>query len=272
VQAATPVVSIALFPQQLELPVDGVAESVVSVTNESDMPLKHIRVSAVGASPVTVQISPSDSQDLVAHGVIAWSIAVRRGSGPAAAKLPLRVDYVWENEAAGVRIETPGLGLATLEIREADPAGNPTLNTPLAEVEIKTTLHSLTHDKPGLILLLVGNRSAFPVTVTVEPTDSSLVAVTSDGQVSRFIELRRTTSNAAVRIERGGTAEIQYTVTARERVNPGPHLVAFDVNIVSPVRSQTIVATHEFLSRSSDLRSRNPCKCRHSLSCRGSSR
>jgi len=245
-----PTVTVTVFPQPLEFPAGQFAQAIVSVANDSDIAIRSVTLSVIGkGGSVNVTVSPIEPAEIPPHGSRAWTLSAERVNRPAETKVPLRVDYIWENDAGqGQKVTTPGVAMGSLDIKEPNPTVNSNLMAKLADVEIKTTLRSLTPDKPGLIVLLISNKSDLLLTVDATATSSSLVTLEGEKQPTRFIELTRINGDKPIAIERGGTGQIHFAVTATRRVNPGTHLIAFDIHIRTPVpfREQSIAAVHQF--------------------------
>lgn len=141
------------------------------------------------------------------HSAQAWRLQITRlhGALVSAAKLHVRVAYDVA-ESANKRVH--GFAYANLMISP------PTVPNPLdlANVEIKGTLPSLSHERSGTLFVIINNKYSRPIDV-----DSI------DAQTPKFIELKRQLTAVAGQSPSGPPP---FSIPVGEA-----HIVAYDVNV-----------------------------------------
>ena len=152
----------------------------------------------------------------------AWTVLVTAGRGARPGILVFR--------ANGAMGRAGRVSVASLELK-APPA--PKLDD--VTVETKTTLESLDEKHPGVVYLLVTNKSGAPIRI---------LSVKGDGPT----EATFTTPELPIEVSNRQTSSLPITVSVADRVKKGKYLLLFDLGLASkgpPTEKVHLVTTHQ---------------------------
>lgn len=159
--AGVPEVQLEVIPTSVELPSQGGVEVLIVARNPTTDVLRDVRLSYFTDAEVDVTVEALASTVLVPYGALAWTLQLSQaGDGPVTGTVHLRVDYIWQGkEEAGA---VPCVALGSLEVTAREPEAA----EEVADVQAKTALASLMEHRPGIVYVVVKNKSDVPIQVT----------------------------------------------------------------------------------------------------------
>jgi hypothetical protein len=213
--AQSPEVELEVAPASVGLAPDGSARVLVLVRNRAAVELRDVRLSWFSDADIDVAVEAPASPVVVPYSALTWVLRLSATEdGPAAGRVHLRIDYVWEREAGTG--PAPGVVVGSLEVqpRHPQPAES------VAEVGIETALTSLNRYRPGLIYLVVSNTAGVPIRVKkISP------------QGPGFVTFEGPELGEGATLAPGEARAFPYQVRVPGRVRPGKHLLLFDVDL-----------------------------------------
>jgi len=241
--------SVEVVPNSVELsPLSPNKEAKVFVkaTNISTDSLQNVQLSTFSNAGVTatpqgeqkaVQLAPGEEQ--------VWQLAVKQtGEGPLSGTVQLRIDYDRVKEDSPTPI--PQTVFGSLETKSSAP----TTVDAVAEAQVRTTLTTLSRERPGKAFLTIRNKSDVPLRL-----EDISVRVPGDIVAFGCEEPELITTDCAIK---GGTMSIApnenrtiaINLWAENRVIPGKYLSLFEIPLKwgssDTERSGELVVTHEF--------------------------
>jgi hypothetical protein len=241
-EESRPQITLNVIPSVMKLSPLEAREARIVIGNPTAAPLRELRLSSFTDADVQVDSVPPPSDSLQPHGTLAWTVRLTKHvRGSAAGQVHLLLDYRWQPEAAAELV--PGVALGTIEIQDRLPT---TLDK-VAAVRIETTLDLLHEKRQGSVFLVVSNRSSDPMTVKrikmAKP--SSIVVETPPMDAHGIIRLPPEMTLAPQE-----SRAVPIIVTAGNAVQPGKHLLLFEVDLEQMqygyVWTETLIATQAF--------------------------
>lgn len=222
-EESRPQITLHVIPSVIKLSPLEAREARVVIGNPTSAPLRELRMSSFTDADVQVDIVPPPVNSLQPHGTLAWTLHLtKRVRGSAAGQVHIQLDYRWQPEATTDLV--PGVALGTIEIQDRRPE---TLDK-VAAVRIETTLDLLHEKRQGSVFLVVSNLSSDPVTVKrIKMAKPSYI----------FVETPPMDAHGIVRLPQEMTLAPQESravpiiVTAGNAVQPGKHLLLFEVDL-----------------------------------------
>jgi hypothetical protein len=237
-----PEITLSVVPAIVKLSPLETREARVVIENPTSAPLRELRLSTFGDADVQVDVAPPPSDGLAPHGQLVWTLGLtKRVRGSAAGQVHVQLDYRWQAETTGETV--PGVALAVINIEDRQPD----LLDKVAAVRIETTLDLLHEKRQGSIYLVVRNLSVDPITVKrmkmAKPPFIVVEAPPVDAQgvisLPQEITLGPQESRA-----------LPIIVTASHTVQPGRHLLLFEVDLglvqYGYTWTETVIATQAF--------------------------
>lgn len=204
---------VQVFPESIELPLGGgKAEAQIIMRNHvAGATIREIRIYPFSNISVKWEIEPKEAQIINPEGELAWTIKLwNENKDPVAGIVYLRIDYISAAQGqpqAVARVATASLNVTTQDIEN------------VADVKVETTLQTLEWQRPGKVYLVITNKSNQTISIS---------DVKAEGP--GFIEF----DTSAFEKRKGQwlfpphqTGSIQIDVRAKERVQPGKHLLVF---------------------------------------------
>jgi len=223
--AQTTGLQLEVIPQALELAPDGEVRADVVACNTGEETLRNVRISWFSGSSVAIRVEGGPLDTLPPRGEYAWTLLVSSiDDEPVSDTIHLRVDYAWQ--PAGANEPVSRMAATSLKVTSHEQAPTDSLVT----LQLKTTLQSLTQQRPGLVYLVLSNNSVRNITL------DEIVASAPD-----FIGLE--TGNVTGTIL--GPRDVRVfpvLVTANETVQPGKHLLLFQATIEWEERGRVATA------------------------------
>jgi hypothetical protein len=200
-------------PPSVSLPASGEAATVlVVVRNPTTARISNVRLTSYPDPEVRVE-SVQPIPTVVPGSDASWALRVSAEGTFVDHRLNLQVDYLIQTRGAPSPI--PKVELATLTAKTEDRMSP----SQMLEIDVRTTLASLDEKHPGLVYLVLTNKSNRRLTVgAIEAQAPSFVAITPRTASAIVLEPREVTT-------------LQMDVSAGARVQPGKHLLVF----VAPV-------------------------------------
>jgi hypothetical protein len=246
-EAASPIV-VEIVPATLEFPLNrGTARALVIVRNKGSERLLDVRVAAWTEAGARVVVEEGTPRDVVPNGDSVWTLQFTRiRGGLLPGTVHVRIDYNQKFGTVGAAV--PRVVLTSLELK---PAPVETLDQ-IAEVQVQSSLEALTEQTPGRVYLVITNKTNLELDASVKPHMPKFLKV-------GYRRDRGRTGLAALfsllfRLVRGGPADppddgrdamillkarlgpheagvVEVPVMAGGRVQPGKHMLVFDVDL-----------------------------------------
>jgi hypothetical protein len=126
-----------------------------------------------------------------------------------------------------------------------------TLDTPeltdhFADVQVKTSLTALNEKRPGRVYLVVTNRSDVPFTLrAITPGGPTFAKEPPGADPQRLITFTPATFSNQQPLLPGGVQTVDFQVNATGDVQPGQHLLIFDIEVERAGQIRHVVTTYQ---------------------------
>lgn len=258
-QIDPPRVTVELVPEMIVLFPGKNATASVVVRNASDQALSNLRLSCQSEASLQLFCNVAPIDALPANGEVVWNMTVGWGQQvPRATNVHFRIDYDWQplvsanGDGPTASTVVPRVIFATLALTapQMQPA------TDVAAMQMRSTLTTLNEQRPGIVYLVLENKSATSLTLNAVdargPTYVSLTVLDPDLVVEDFgddEELFEKRLQRTISLEPREVRSIPIAVRASDIVQPGKSVLLFDANLAwqaeGYTQSGTLTATHE---------------------------
>jgi hypothetical protein len=230
-QAQDEGIRIVLLPESVALEPGEPVPVQLIVENPGPGEVQNVTLTWFPSQGLQVTARPAALTTLPAGAARVFRVEVEQsGSGMLPGRITFRVRYQ-EIDEAGAR--TTRFASAQLDV-EAAPVESADR---VARLDVRTTLVSLSENRPGRLYLLVTNTSNVEIQVT---------QVTA--RRPRFIHLRQR-QDLPLAIRAGKTRAVRFDVTAGNKLQPGKQLLLFGMEVAwargGDRLTGNLVATHE---------------------------
>ena len=214
---SAPKLVIEVFPGTVDLPPGGgKAQALIIMRNPSpDVTAHSIRLTPFTTANIKSDIRPTEVQNVRPNSELAWTVDVwNEDKDPTSGTLYLRADYLLQIKGQPEdvpRVSTASLAVTTQEIKD------------IAEVKVETTLQTLEWQRPGKIHLIVNNKSNQTLSVRDVIAEGPSFIEFDKGQFAK--------QGGQWSLPPHQTGTISIDVRAKERVQPGKHLLVFTIPV-----------------------------------------
>jgi hypothetical protein len=231
--AGAPEVQVEVIPTSVEVPSQGEAEVLVVARNPITDVLRDVQLTYFTDTGVDVTVEAPSSNVLVPYGALAWTLRLSQtGEGPVMGTVHLRIDYTWQGEGEAGAVPCVAHGSLEVKSREHEPAEE------VAEVQANTALEKLMEHRPGIVYLVVTNKSDVPIQVTK-------ILLSRPEFITYTVDL----PEAGVTLAPRELHAFPLKIKVIGKVRPGKHLLLFEVAIewkkAGRPRTGKAIATHQ---------------------------
>jgi hypothetical protein len=214
--AETEEIQIVVIPENIEIIPGRDTEIQISIKNLTDNNIKDIKLSYFTTSKLKINIEPSKYLNLEPHGVLNWVLTLsqleqERINGT----IHFRVNYFWQKNESKELI--PGIAYQSLNVNTQIPEAIQTL----PEIEVKTAITNLVEGQPGIIYVIISNRSELPIRV---------INIEADGP--DFVHFNLKSRDFNIPIKSNNIQIYRYKVETDQSIIPGKYLLIFKVDFI----------------------------------------
>lgn len=218
-------VELEVLPTSVELPSTGKdVQAIVVVRNPTKDALCNVHLSTFSDANVAVKGNEQHLNSLASNAEFAWNIKLSQQQDDlVSGKVYFRIDYAYRQEKNGQLI--PRVSIKSLEVKshKISPIEQ------IAGVEVKTTLESLNENRPGIAHLVIKNKSDVSIQIkNVLPTGPNFICFENNCS-DNSKEKTQGDNILSKSLASHKTLIIPIQIIAKERVQPGKHLLLFDV-------------------------------------------
>ncbi|NNJ11632.1 hypothetical protein EKD04_014955 [Chloroflexales bacterium ZM16-3] len=210
-------VSLEIKPEAIQLPIPVTTPILLVIHNRTPNPIQQISLSWYTEANINITVNePVRLESLAGQGDHVWTIAVSepRSGERRSGSIQWRVDYNTTETADGVTRSIPKIALATAAVTLAQP----TTIEQIAQVEVQTSLTSISEQVGGYIFVVATNKLDVPITL-----DKLVV------NRPRWIESEPSDAQGIV-IEPRGVVTIPFYIRGAETVQPGKNKILFEAH------------------------------------------
>lgn len=235
--AQPPALQIEAVPESVKVPADGDVETLIIVRNPSDKQVENVQLLWFTDTGVQVHVQPAAPTSVGPYGTATWSVRVSESEQPRLpGKVFFRVSYTWTaNEGTPA---VPQVATVSLDVQEEKSA----LAMDVLGVEVRMASGALTEYRSGIASVVVTNKTDKPVTVT-DVTPSGPDFLTYEPPTASDERAPGKTRALPYEMKPGETGAFPFKTTPGQNVQPGEHLLFFEIGYTWQERGQTYAGT-----------------------------
>ncbi len=236
---------LEVLPASVELPSTGKeVQTIVVVRNPTEEVLYNVHLSTFSDTGVAIKDNEQHLDSLTSTAEFAWNIKLSQQQHDlVSGSVYFRVDYAYRKEKNGQLI--PRVLIKSLEVksRKISPIEQ------IAGIEVKTTLKSLNENRPGIAHLIIKNKSDVSIQIKdVLPTGPNFICFQNN--CSDDSKEQTQDDNIFLKpLSPHKTLVIPIQIIAKDRVQPGKHLLLFNVLIewreAGQIQKDHLIVTQE---------------------------
>jgi len=237
IQAESPEITLKIIPTVVKLSPNNPVEVLVVVSNHTAELIREIQLTPFRNADVKLVITPPQRNCLQHRGSLVWIANITKTKEDSAAgSIHFQLNYKWNSNAVPEAVL--GVAVGTLEIQDCQPEAI----EKIATVRIETTLDLIQEKRKGSVFLIVSNISGNPITIKRIRVDRPrFIRVKKQGIVKPQLDHILAPQESHT---------FPFIVTASNAVQPGKHLLLFEVYMEQVKYNHTwkgtLTAIHKF--------------------------
>lgn len=218
-------IELDVLPSSVELPSrDKDVQTIVVIRNPTKNVLYDVHLSIFNDNNVEVKGNEQPLDSLPSNAEFAWNIKLSQQQDDlVSGNIYFRVDYAYSKEKKGQLIRRVLIQSLEVKSQKISPVEE------IANIEVKTTLESLNENRPSIAHLVIKNKSDVLIQIKdVLPTGPNFICF----KINCSDDSKEKTQDHNIfpkPLSPQKTLVIPIQIIAKERVQPGKHLLLFNV-------------------------------------------